>query len=703
MKKIILFFLFFITLKINSQCPNGDVEQGNFGNFTRMQGSFGTPLNVMQFNPTPVQTGSPSWFRQEVVNSPLGPHTVADNVNSQITLSDEGFYCIRINNKGANYQKDGVYYSFTVTNANKYFKFKYAMVLQDPGHSQSDQPFVTFFMNVLYPCGGANIPHVPAPPFFGFGCGGFLGQKIQDWNLFNQTVTSKVADSSNPFFKQGSDATVYKNWQCVQYDLSAYIGQTVSLCILAAGCNQGGHYGYVYLDGLCKPNIATSNFNLSSTTFCSNSTIIMDGTSSIGGDRYFIEIAECDALGNLIPGGGIQNWWTLGATPPNNINIKNEYTSHGGVWKCNTFYKIKLAVMSECAPWSEKSLIIKYTCPEVTPPINQIACCPPPRLPQVPCFNLIAQNANPAYTYNWSSTSPAGTNFSGPIVNNYCTAVSNIFNLTVTDPSGCQATIPTTILIQGNLNASINVPNINQSCGGGCNNPPVTVNYNVTKCREAQSEIFNTAIQNTAYNYWVNYPFFNWQAGNQSSFSPPTSGNYAAVVANGCQTRILPFSTVVKNLYTPSLIAPNAFAPSSSITANQIFRIQDYNINALPIGQGPSYGSAIDFELKIYDRFGGNFRTIHKSDIGLSPNDCLKNGDIQWDGKDSGGNLVPNDVYNYCLSLKLCNGNWYSWSVNNTQNPLGCLKNCTYFDWHWPFIHTYCCVSCGYAYHVTRL
>lgn len=702
MKNIILIILLFIAVTSKAQCPNGDVEQGNWSSFNRLQGLYTDPINYMSLNPTPVQSGTPLWPRQEVISTPTGPHSVNDISAPAITISDEGFYCIRVNNRGALRQKDAVYYTFNVTNANKYFKFKYAVVLEDPGHVQNKQPFAEIFMNLIYTngCGFYNGPHYPPPPM-GFGFCSFNIERQLDWNLFNSTYIKKSANSSDPYFKKGPGEVVYKNWQCVEYDLSAYVGRTVTLCVIAAACDMGAHYGYIYLDGLCKPNIATSSFTLNNNTLSCNSQLIMNGANSEGEDRYFIGIAECDASGNLIPGGQDISWWTLGEEVPNSINISNEFVSHGGTWKCNTFYKIKLAVMSDCAPWNETSQIIKYTCPDIEQPPNQTACCPKAG---TNCFNLTVSNPNPNYTYNWQSTTPTGYNFTGTNVQ-WCSNSSNIFSLTATDnATGCKAVTTSTVYVNGNFNASLSIPDVNHSCGSsnGCKNPPVTLSYTTTACSPQQSSAFNSWMQNSVAVTWGSYPFFTALQQGGTSFSPPSSGNYGAVVGNGCNVQILPFSAVVKDLYTPSLLAPNSFTPYSGIPGTQTFQIIDYGLNVPNLGVGPAYGTAIDFELRIFDRWGVNFRTITKADVGLGPDDCLKNGDIYWDGKNNNGNLVQQDVYIYCLSLKLCDGSMIPWKINS-DNGIGCISYCYKIDKHWPFIHKYCCVSCGYAYKVSLI
>jgi hypothetical protein len=51
----------------------------------------------------------------------------------------------------------------------------------------------------------------------------------------------------------------YTPWQIEQLDTSAYIGDTLTLSLLAADCQPTGHAGYVYLDGFgaAPPPIGT--------------------------------------------------------------------------------------------------------------------------------------------------------------------------------------------------------------------------------------------------------------------------------------------------------------------------------------------------------------------------------------------------------------------------------------------------------------
>src|SRR5207253_8487539 len=58
-----------------------------------------------------------------------------------------------------------------------------------------------------------------------------------------------------------------KGWITVTLDLTSYIGQNVTIESLVSDCNQGGHYGYCYIDGDCS-QIQVNN----TVTICPGST-----------------------------------------------------------------------------------------------------------------------------------------------------------------------------------------------------------------------------------------------------------------------------------------------------------------------------------------------------------------------------------------------------------------------------------------------
>jgi hypothetical protein len=108
--------------------------------------------------------------------------------------------------------------TFIVTAATSNFTFQYALVLQDPGHPDCENPF--FIARILR--GSTTI-----------------------------VSFSEIADHTNPFFSDTIDpygnTVVYKDWTCQSFDLSAYMYDTVTVEFIAADCAAGAHWGYAYV------------------------------------------------------------------------------------------------------------------------------------------------------------------------------------------------------------------------------------------------------------------------------------------------------------------------------------------------------------------------------------------------------------------------------------------------------------------------
>lgn len=100
-------------------------------------------------------------------------------------------------------------------------RFTYAPVLENPGHSESEQPY--FYIGVH------NVTRGNALIYSNFK---FAGQTGVPW--------------------QTAGGVQFTDWQLVDIapgsnDLQ--VGDTIEIEVIAAGCSRGGHYGYVYVDG----------------------------------------------------------------------------------------------------------------------------------------------------------------------------------------------------------------------------------------------------------------------------------------------------------------------------------------------------------------------------------------------------------------------------------------------------------------------
>ncbi|WP_317897348.1 gliding motility-associated C-terminal domain-containing protein [Aurantibacillus circumpalustris] len=73
--------------------------------------------------------------------------------------------------------------------------------------------------------------------------------------VYNVALTGAVYTSTT------SANTIYNPWKINSLDLTAYIGQNITIDILSSDCNAGGHYGKVYFDAQCGPMTVYGNGN----------------------------------------------------------------------------------------------------------------------------------------------------------------------------------------------------------------------------------------------------------------------------------------------------------------------------------------------------------------------------------------------------------------------------------------------------------
>jgi gliding motility-associated-like protein len=215
MVRLILLFLFignlFSQQPINN-CPNLDLSFGNFTNWVGRTGSC-CPINL----PT---TG--------IVN---GRHTIMNPGNDPIipalTLTPPGYNrSARLGNSSTGAQAEGLRYTYNVQNNTSLFEYVFAVVLQDPGHSPSQQP--RFELQVL------NQNNQPIPCTF-----------------YQVTAAGNV-----PGF-QTQGGVRWRNWTKVGVDLLSYVGQNVTIEARTGDCSLSGHYGYGYIVGSCQPLVIT--------------------------------------------------------------------------------------------------------------------------------------------------------------------------------------------------------------------------------------------------------------------------------------------------------------------------------------------------------------------------------------------------------------------------------------------------------------
>jgi len=117
-------------------------------------------------------------------------------------------------------------YPLTVGINDTNFTFGYAIVIEDPSHVGCDQPYVSL---CIYDSNGNSIGS----------CGCF---------------TYTAGPALPGFFQSACNVnsiSYYKDWTLVGINLSAYIGQTLTVVIQNADCSLTGHFAHSYWDFSC--------------------------------------------------------------------------------------------------------------------------------------------------------------------------------------------------------------------------------------------------------------------------------------------------------------------------------------------------------------------------------------------------------------------------------------------------------------------
>ncbi|HNU34507.1 MAG TPA: PKD domain-containing protein [Bacteroidia bacterium] len=198
----------------NSYCTNSGFELGNFSNWTGYTGDCCVLLNAVNG----IVTG------RHTIMSGNGTDPNTNNVVKVVAPGTN--YSARLGNQNVGAQSEQLTFSFLVTPQTALFVYRYAVVLEDPGHSPSNQPR---FQIRVYDQSTQLI-----------GCGQY--SVVASGNI-QGFVTTTV----------NGRTVVYKDWSAVGIDLSASMGNTITIEFTTTDCGIGGHFGYAYISAYCSP------------------------------------------------------------------------------------------------------------------------------------------------------------------------------------------------------------------------------------------------------------------------------------------------------------------------------------------------------------------------------------------------------------------------------------------------------------------
>jgi PKD repeat protein len=221
MKHLIFIVFFSLSSFVSfSQCHNADFELGNFSGWVARSGTC-CPINLPN------------------VGIIAGRHTITSGSGTDPRTCNSvpvvcpwgGAFSARLGNPQRGSRADGLEYTFVPTPSSALFTYSYAVVFEEPGHTDDEQP--RFETKVI-----ANGTTIPCTQY----------EVSASSNLLGFETCTGIDWQGNPI------DIIYRNWSTVGVDLTPYIGQSVTIQFSVGDCSLGRHFGYAYIDAIsCQP------------------------------------------------------------------------------------------------------------------------------------------------------------------------------------------------------------------------------------------------------------------------------------------------------------------------------------------------------------------------------------------------------------------------------------------------------------------
>lgn len=444
---VLLFFIISNYVLQAQNCPNVDFSSGSFANWQGRTGAC-CPINL--------PTAGIVAGRHTIIAAP----GVDPNTGGGLVLPAPGFTQVaRLGNAVNGAQAEGLSYTILVDPTNALFIYTYAVVLEEPGHTPAEQP--RFELQV----------------------------RDQFNNIIPCTYYEVAAGVGVPGF-QNAGAVVWKNWEQVGVDLSAYMGQTVTIEARTGDCDLGGHFGYGYIVGQCQPLEINLNFcsgatsaNLTapngfasylwSTGETTQNITIVNPTIGQVVTCTVTSVTGCQAIlsstlnpilvtgtttsTNVTCAGGNNGSATVTATGGSGVYTYNWAPSGGTAATATNLtagnYTVTITESGNLCTGTATVTITQPTPINVTGNITHVNCFGG----NTGVIDITPTNGTPGYTYNWSN---------GSTSQDISLLTAGNYNVTVTDAVGCTATYTGTVN-QTNTPLTSTMVTTNVACFGG--------------------------------------------------------------------------------------------------------------------------------------------------------------------------------------------------------------------------------------------
>lgn len=323
-----------------SGCPNGDFEQGITTNWNASWG-------VRQSSNSIVWSGNTFAAGYHAMVTPGWSPQVWIPPQLRRTSSPASQAALQLGSTQTQSHAQRVYRTFVVDNNTKRYMFNFALMSTDASVAS----------------GG---PHPLADQSF-FGAYVYLGSQPSGVPI--RTFEVRPASDPTHAISEGdvgfSSTYYFEPWRCHSFNLLPWLGQTVTVSFVTAGCDMGIHFLYAYIDDVCGQACATAPDFAMGSPLCPYPSPSIWADGSIAGsyvaDNHFWSLQRCDA--NMVPLPGYTEYSSWYPGPPENFDLGAFGIQHGVQWACGQNYRVKLATSNECAPWAETVKLLQLDCP----------------------------------------------------------------------------------------------------------------------------------------------------------------------------------------------------------------------------------------------------------------------------------------------------------------------------------------------------
>jgi gliding motility-associated-like protein len=292
-----------------------------------------------------------------------------------------------------------------VSAANAMFNYNYMVVLNSAPHTNLQVPY--FRAEVL----DASMNPIPCLQYY---------------------IESDSAGPPVGFFVSTVDPSAYYcKWTANSLNLKPYIGTNVTIRFTAAGCTQGGHYGYAYVDASCGPVQVLA----SSPEVCLGNTLTLTA-----------------------PGAGITGTYAWQTLPTGTAGIAGTTTAQTVTINAPGHYQVTVTQAPGCF-YTIDTVIAFYPNPTVTVTSTNASCSPG----NDGTATAAPAGGNAPYTYTWTGSGTIGP---GQGTATITSLPAGTYTCSISSVNGC-TTSGTTTVTQPPGAPVVTITNTPASCSPG--------------------------------------------------------------------------------------------------------------------------------------------------------------------------------------------------------------------------------------------